>query len=50
MTKMDRICAKYWLAYISNIVRHCDYVCVCALMRRVCRTENKQCMDVIVVL
>lgn len=40
MTKMDRIHAKCWLAYISNIVRQCDYVCVCSLMRGVGRTES----------
>lgn len=50
MTKMNRNFAKYWLAYISNIVRHCDYVFVCAFMRGVCRTENKQSSNVTAVL
>lgn len=36
MTWMDRIHAKCWLAYISNIVRHCNYcLCVRVLMHGV---------------
>lgn len=49
---MDRIYAECWLAYISNIVRQCDYVCVCvyALVHGMGRTEIKQSSNVILVI
>lgn len=49
---MDRIHAKCWLAYISNIVRwyDYDYVCVCVLMRGVSRVAINQSSNVTIVL